>query len=119
MRRKCIGLSDDDCTESASHSDTKRHKKTPPDKGDVKWRRRESNENPDNRNGNAANDLGDSLTSVSTSGPRTGGTKRHPVALTESEDSSPTLDYIAERWPLLQPHIREAIITLIDCAKGC
>lgn len=27
----------------------------------------------------------------------------------------PTLAYIAERWPHLQPHIREAILTLVDC----
>jgi hypothetical protein len=28
----------------------------------------------------------------------------------------PTMAHIAERWPHLQPHIREAIITLIDCS---
>jgi hypothetical protein len=31
---------------------------------------------------------------------------------------APTLSYIAERWPLLPPHIREAILTLVDCGAN-
>ncbi|WP_146448470.1 hypothetical protein [Bythopirellula polymerisocia] len=54
---------------------------------------------------------------MSTSRPRTGGDiNRHLVALSQTEDRPPAIDFIAERWPLLQPHIREAIIALIDCA---
>ena len=88
----------------------------------TKWRRRESNENTrvKNRNGNAANGLNGALPPVSTSGPRTGDSHRHQVALSGNSDDSPLLDYMAERWPHLQPHVREAIITLIDCsASAC
>jgi len=31
---------------------------------------------------------------------------------------SNSLDYVAERWHSLPPHIREAIVTLVDAAKA-
>jgi hypothetical protein len=30
---------------------------------------------------------------------------------------APTLLYIAERWPLLPPHIREEVLALVDAGK--
>jgi hypothetical protein len=44
-------------------------------------------------------------------------TECREVAEEASNDPSPTLDYIAATWPRLQPHVREAIITLIDAAS--
>ena len=93
--------------------------KSPSDSDCQKWRRRGSNEPTENRNAEAANELGDLGSRVSTSGPRTGGINGHQLAVNGdgNADYSPSLNYIAERWPLLQPHIRDAIMTLIDCAS--
>jgi len=81
------------------------------------WRRRGSNENTENRNGESANDLGDSQSRVSTSGPRNGGTYRQQMAEKVENGFATSLQFIADRWPFLQPHIREAVITIIDCAS--
>ncbi len=39
------------------------------------------------------------------------------IGVTSSDsDFGPTFEFLGHAWPLLPPHIREAIITLIDCA---
>lgn len=51
---------------------------------------------------------------LSTLGPRNGVFDCREVAVYASSDSSTAVDYIASAWPHLQPHVREAIMTLID-----
>jgi hypothetical protein len=38
------------------------------------------------------------------------------VSFSDGTDFSPSLKHIIEVWPLLRPHIREAIRTLVDAA---
>ncbi len=35
-------------------------------------------------------------------------------ALSDSKETDPTLEYLSRAWPLLPPHIREAVLTLVD-----
>lgn len=39
-----------------------------------------------------------------------------PLGTDDSENSA-TLSYLAERWSQLPPHIREAVLTLVDCVS--
>ncbi len=34
-----------------------------------------------------------------------------------SEGKALSFDYVAAQWPELPPHVREAIVTLVDAAK--
>lgn len=40
-----------------------------------------------------------------------------PFAAASDNELPPHLRYIAERWDCLQPHVREAIFTLIDASQ--
>jgi len=42
----------------------------------------------------------------------------HSVALSDSESLAASVRYIADRWPFLQTHIREAILTLVNATAG-
>lgn len=81
-----------------------------------KWRRRESNANEEIPNDSSGNKLEFSPESPSTQGPRNSVFDCRDVTEFASEVTSPALDYIAAAWPHLQPHVREAIITLIECS---
>lgn len=99
-------------------SDTPGQSVAEPGTGSAEWRRRESNANGDFPNDRDAQELVNSAESESTVGPRTGVFDCREVAVYPSNDSLSALDYIAWAWPRLQPHVREAIITLIDCVGG-
>jgi hypothetical protein len=43
-----------------------------------------------------------------------GGGNQCPCSSPGDSEFSPSIQYIADAWPRLQPHIREAIFTLID-----
>lgn len=76
------------------------------------------NETAENSNGSSENDLGDIHSCLATPGPRNDVSARQPLALEVSSELSPAIQYIAERWHQLPPHVREAVITLIDCAPS-
>jgi hypothetical protein len=82
----------------------------------VEWRRRESNANEENRNDLSVRELAISCNPSSTQGPRTGVSESHEVTAEAGNVPPLTVDYIATAWPQLQPHVREAIVTLIDGA---
>lgn len=65
-------------------------------------------------NDHGAKDLQLAEETLSTLGPRNGVFDCREVAVYASSDSLTAVDYIASAWPHLQPHVREAIMTLID-----
>lgn len=75
------------------------------------------NANDETRSDQSAHELAFSFDTESILGPRSGVTECHNVAEEGVNDPSPALDYIAAAWPHLQPHVRDAILTLIDCAS--
>ena len=75
-------------------------------------------------NQETSNDLEKSTSSLGVSWERSEDGDCPQEAVTVSS-FGPTLDYIAEHWPSLPPHIREAVLTLIhsasvsqDCERG-
>jgi hypothetical protein len=83
----------------------------------AKWRRRESNADREICNDLDGQELANSDDSPSTLGPRTGVCRCREVSANPQSDYSSALDYIAAAWPRLQPHVREAIMTLIDAGS--
>ena len=61
------------------------------------------------------NELQESQKPLGASGECISGTSSQFLSLSDNEDS-PSIEFIAQAWPHLSPHIREAIFTLIDAS---
>jgi hypothetical protein len=55
--------------------------------------------------------------SVDKSQSSTANAGKHTLADSDSPRLAPSLQFIAERWPILPPHLREALIAFVDCAS--
>lgn len=49
---------------------------------------------------------------------RSNGPNGHALAGTDTHEVPASIRYIAERWHLLPPHIRESILTLVDAGTS-
>ena len=67
------------------------------------------------RNKLSNNDLRETRSALGVSWECSGGTDCQCPAAGDAE-FTPSIQYIADAWPHLQPHVREAIFTLIDAA---
>jgi hypothetical protein len=86
----------------------------------TEWRRRESNEETICRNECSGNSLREQPKALGASGECLPSSRCQCSALagTSLESSPPAIRHIANAWPNLPPHIREAILTLIDAASS-
>jgi len=108
----------DETSAGVSPSDTKKQKKSPPvEDGDL-WRRRESNEQATLHNQFEGNDFGNRPIPLGASGECRPSSDCQCSSCADMclDAPSASIQYVAEAWSSLPPHIREAIMTLIDAA---
>lgn len=75
-------------------------------------------------NDQSVNDLQDSAAPLAAHWLHSDGVARHDMSSNDTPVApnhvacEPTIRHIANAWPHLQPHIREAILTLVDCGQS-